>query len=377
MASFRGVLVTGGAGFIGSHVVDALLRRGERVTILDNLSPKIHPGSQPPSYLQRDARLVVGDVRRAEDWLAALDGCDAVVHLAAYQDYNLDFSTFFAVNTVSTALLFELILAHKLPIARVVVASSQAVYGEGLYRCSAHGVVTAEARGAARLDAGLWECVCPVCGVEVTPELAPESFQHPANQYGLSKLDQESIALILGRLHGIDAAALRYSIVQGARQSPHNTYSGALRSFVIQALSGRSPVVFEDGRQLRDYVNIADAVDATLIALTHPAAAGHMFNVGSGHRTTVLDLAGAVLEAVGTSVGVDMPGMYRVGDTRHIVSDIVRLEGLGWKPTRLLQASVREYVEWFDAHGGKVSSFGSALDRMLQSGVVRRVRHVG
>jgi len=369
---FRGVLVTGGAGFIGSHVVDALLAQGERVTILDNLSPKIHPQGRAPAYLSPEARLVVGDVTREADWLVALEGCDAVVHLAAYQDYNLDFSTFFTVNSVSTALLFELVLARKLPMSRVVVASSQAVYGEGMYRCSTHGVVGAKARTRERLDTSLWECVCPVCGVEVTPEAAPESFARPANQYGLSKLDQESIAIVLGRLHGIPSVALRYSIVQGARQSPHNVYSGALRSFVVQAVGGHSPVVFEDGRQLRDYVNVADAVDATMIALTHPGAVHEAFNVGGGRPITVLELAAAVVEAVGARVSVDAPGLYRVGDTRHIVSDITRQQALGWQPQRSLAASVREYAEWFTRQALPVGAFEATLRRMLETGVVRR-----
>lgn len=372
MPEFKGVLVTGGAGFIGSHIVDALLERGERVTILDNLTPKIHPRGETPDYVPADARFVRGDVRERQAWLTALEGCDAVIHLAAYQDYNLDFSTFFAVNSVSTALLFELVVEGGLPMSRIVVASSQAVYGEGVYRCSQHGAVRPGPRPSGRLDHGAWEQICPLCSEEVTPEWATETDASPANQYGLSKLDQEAIGLVLGRLHGIPVAALRYSIVQGARQSPHNTYSGALRTFTIQAAAGRAPILFEDGRQLRDYVNIADAVAATLLVLEAPDAVGRAFNVGGGGRIPVCALAESVVRALGRTVEVRVPGLYRVGDTRHVFSSTSRLESIGWKRARTLDDSVREYTDWFMARYGAGTTFDDALEPMLRSGVVRR-----
>jgi len=372
MSQFKCVLVTGGAGFIGSHVVDALLERGERVTILDNLSPKVHPGGRVPAYVARDARLVVGDVTRREDWLTALEGCEAVVHLAAYQDYNLDFSTFFAVNSVSTALLFELLVAEHKAVARVVVASSQAVYGEGRYRCKEHGSVAPGARALERLEAGLWECTCPICGAEVAPEPAREDQAGPTNTYGLSKLDQEKIALVLGRTHGIATSALRFSIVQGRRQSPHNLYSGALRSFVLQALAGKPLYVFEDGQQLRDYVHIADAVAATLVALRHPKAVYRCFNVGGGEGKTVRSLAEAVSARIPGGAGIEVPSYYRVGDTRHIVSDTSALQSLGWQAHGKLSESVAEYLEWVRPHLGSVLGFEDTLGRMLRDGVVRK-----
>lgn len=373
MSQFRGVLVTGGAGFIGSHVVDALLTRGERVTILDNLTPKIHPRGLKPEYVPGEARFVLGDVRDPQAWCAALEGCDAVVHLAAYQDYNLDFSTFFSVNSVSTALLFELILERRLSIARVVVASSQAVYGEGVYRCKQHGDVRPDSRPRARLDRGAWEQTCPQCGEEVEPIWVTEAEARPANQYGLSKLDQERIALVLGRLHGIAASALRYSIVQGTRQSPYNTYSGALRTFAIRAACDSPPIVFEDGAQLRDYVNIKDAVSATLIALTHPQAVGQAFNVGGGKGVRVHTLAEAVIRILDKRLEPEVPGLYRVGDTRHILSDVSGLAKLGWTPTTSLEDSVREYATWLVGSGRLRANGVGSVERMLESGVIRRV----
>lgn len=377
MADFKGVLVTGGAGFIGSHVVDRLLRRGERVTVLDNLSPRIHPGSRVPDYLSRDARLVVGDVRNADDWVRALEGCDAVIHLAAYQDYGLDFSTFFTVNTVSTALLYELAVSRRMAISRIVVASSQSVYGEGLYRCADHGLLRPGPRSHGSLGLGDWEHRCSVCGRAVEPEWVAETEAMPGNQYGLSKHAQERVALVLGHLHSVPTVALRYSIVQGARQSPHNTYSGALRSFVVQATAGHAPVVFEDGQQLRDYVNVADAAEATIVCLTHPAAAGAAFNVGGERAVSVLELANSVIRVVGVSAEPEVAGLYRVGDCRHVLSSTASIRSLGWYPARQLDQSVAEYVSWYRTRATGADQSRNSLDRMMEAGILRRATGPG
>ena len=282
------VLVTGGAGFIGSHVVDALLGRGDRVSLLDSLVERVHPSGRPPDHLPPAATFVRGDVTHKGDWLRALEGVEAVIHLAAYQDYQPDFGRFAAVNDGGTALLYEVLVEHRLPVRKVVMASSQAVYGEGAYHCDQHGLQHPKPRPLAQLERGDWDVRCPVCGAAARPVATNESHPDPHNAYAISKLAQERYALVLGERYGVPSVALRYSIVQGPRQSPANAYSGVLRAFTGRLLRDEPPVVFEDGRQLRDYTHIDDVVAATMLALDDDRADFDVFNVGSGQTTSVL-----------------------------------------------------------------------------------------
>ena len=365
------VLVTGGAGFIGSHVVDALLRRGHTVAVLDSLVARVHPGRTWPESLA-NVRRVRGDVTEREDWLAALDGADAVVHLAAYQDYQADFSRFARVNDAGTALLYELLVDRRQPIQRIVVASSQAVYGEGAYRCSIHGRQYPPPRSLEQLTRGVWDPGCPVCGARLEPVASTEEHPAPTNAYGISKLATESYALTLGARHGIPTSALRFSIIQGPRQSPANAYSGVLRAFAGHIRHGRRPVVFEDGRQRRDYTHIRDAVAAVELVLEHPDAVGQAFNVGSGQVTTVLEYAQAVLKAMGANAEPDVSGRYRLGDTRHVWSDTQRIRALGWRPTGTLNEIIRDYLAWIADSPEGADWSARALARMEAGGVVRR-----
>jgi len=365
------VLVTGGAGFIGSHTVDRLLSRGYEVRILDSLEKPVHLKG-PPAHLNAAAEFRRGDVTSREDLAAALAGVDAVIHLAAYQDYLPDFSKFFRVNAVGTALLYELIVAEKLPVRKVVVASSQAVYGEGRHRCPDGRIVFPNMRSEERLRAGRFEVPCPTGGDTVW-EPTDESIVNPQNQYALSKHAQEQIAIQLGRRYGIPSVALRYSIVQGPRQSFTNAYSGACRVFCLALHLGRVPPIYEDGRQVRDFVNIHDVVDANLRVLEDPRADGGVFNVGGGRPYTVLEFAGIVARAFGREVELRPAGSYRFGDTRHIVSDVTRLRELGWEPVRTAEDSVAEYAEWLRGFPSGDDVLGRAEARMRELGVVREV----
>ncbi len=366
------VLVTGGAGFIGSHVVDALLSRGHTVAVLDSLVARVHPERTWPD-IPPDVRRVRGDVTERDDWLVALEGADAVVHLAAYQDYQADFSRFALVNDAATALLYELLVEFSLPVRRVVVASSQAVYGEGAYECANHGRQYPPPRSLAQLTRGAWDPACSACEAPLEPTASSEDRPAPTNAYGISKLATESYALTLGARHGIPTSALRFSIIQGPRQSPANAYSGVLRAFVGHIRHGRRPVVFEDGLQQRDYTHIRDAVTAVELVLEHPDAVGQAFNVGGGRVTTVLEYANAVLSAMGADIQPDVSGRYRLGDTRHVWSDTARIRDLGWRPTGTLHDIIRDYLAWTaDAPEGEDWT-ARALAGMEASGVVRQV----
>lgn len=340
-------LITGGAGFIGSHTAEELLRAGYDVRALDSLTTPVHAStSEWPAWLSQHVERVHGDVRNRDDWHKALNGVDVVFHLAAYQDLLPNFSQFFHVNSVGTALLYELIVAEKLPVRKVVVASTQFVYGEGRYRCAKNGEVFPDGRDPQRLANGLWEPVCPKCGGAIKPLPLLETHANPKNQYSIAKYSQELMAIALGRNYGIPSAAMRYSIVQGSRQSFRNAYSGVLRIFTLQMLQGQPPSVFEDGQQLRDYVNVSDVARANLLILERDEANFEVFNVGGGRGYTVLEFARIVAEVLGKEFKPSITGEYRVGDTRHSVSDISKLQRLGWQPTKTPRDSVREYVEW-------------------------------
>ena len=284
------ILVTGGAGFIGSHTCDRLLSLGYDVTVLDALTPPVHR-DRWPSYLSPEADFYEADTRNRDLLTNLLRRVDAVYHFAAYQDYLPEFSRFSDVNVVSTALIYEIIVAERLDLARVVVASSQAAMGEGLYRCPADGEQVPGMRPESALAAGRWDIPCPVCGGPLEMQATPERISNPQNAYGMSKLGEEMVAVNLGRRYGIPTVALRYSIVQGPRQSVYNAYSGACRIFCLSYLMGQAPTLYEDGGAIRDYVNIDDVVDANLLVLTDERAAGRVFNVGGGRAVTTREFA--------------------------------------------------------------------------------------
>jgi dTDP-L-rhamnose 4-epimerase len=366
------VLVIGGAGFIGSHLVDRFFEEGYQVRVLDSLDPKIHPRGKPV-YLSPKAEFIKGEVTDRKALLHALHGVDVVSHQAAYQDYMPDFSRFLQVNAVSTALLYELIIGERLKVKKIIVASSQAVYGEGQYACPEHGKFLPPPRGQ-QLQEGKWEVTCR-CGRESQPALLSEEHTNPYNQYAVSKLAQEKTALGLGWLHGIPSVALRYSITQGSRQSLFNHYSGICRIFVSRARQGEPLLIYEDGKQTRDFVHVQDVVEANMLVLQKGDADFQAFNVGSGRSTSVLDYAQAVRDRVGRNVDLLMPGEYRRGDNRHSVSSIKKLSALGWAPLRSLSKIFEDFLEWVDRSGGIPEKLTDAYSDMKQSGVVLATVH--
>jgi dTDP-L-rhamnose 4-epimerase len=312
-----------------------------------------------------------GSVVQPADLRRALDGVDAIFHFAAYQDYLTDFSHFFHTNSVGTALLYEIIVGECLPIRKVVVASSQAVYGEGKYRCPIHGIQHPDQRAPEQLARADWDLRCADCGEPLTPLWTDEGFAQPHNSYALSKRDQEDLAIKLGRRYGIPSVALRYSIVQGPRQSFRNAYSGALRSFAVRVLTGKSPVVYEDGEQLRDYVAVQDVVRANLLVLEDERADYQVFNVGGDRKISVSELANLVIREAGAAVEPRFAGMYRVGDTRHVFSDVWRLRALGWAPEVPEADIVRGYLAWAADQPDLGDTFETAQAKMEATGVLR------
>jgi dTDP-L-rhamnose 4-epimerase len=368
------VLITGGCGFIGSHLADRFLRDGFQVRILDSLESRVHPNGRPP-YLPAAAQFIDGNVTDRNVLLAALQGVDVVSHQAAYQDYMPDFSRFLAVNAVSTALLYELVVGHRLPVRKIIVASSQAVYGEGQYRCPQHGAFQPAPRSSWQLQRGEWEVSCPGCGGSAQALPLEEGSNNPYNQYAVSKLAQEKTALGLGWLHGIPTVALRYSITQGKRQSLYNHYSGVCRIFCTRGLQHLPLVLYEDGLQTRDFVHVDDVVEANMLVLEKNEANGHAFNVGGGCATTIVEYARQVLKRIPSPAGFEVSGEYRRGDNRHSVSSVLKLEHLGWKPMRSLHAILDDFLEWVESSGGIPARLPDAVADMRAAGVLLSAAH--
>jgi len=366
------ILVTGGAGFIGSHTCDRLLSLGHQVIVLDALTPPVHRNGRP-AYLSSEVDFYQGDTRNRDLVTNLLRRVDAVYHFAAYQDYLPDFSRFSDVNVVSTALLYEIIVAERLDLARVVVASSQSAMGEGLYWCPVDGEQVPGMRPESAVAAGQWDIPCPACGGKLEMRSTPERISNPQNAYGMSKLGQEMVAINLGRRYGIPTVALRYSIVQGPRQSVYNAYSGACRIFCLCYLQGIAPILYEDGGAIRDYVNIDDVVDANVLVLQDDRAVGRVFNVGGGKAVTTREFADIVRRHYGSDQPGVVAGEFRFGDTRHILSDIRALRSLGWEPRRTPVESVAAYAAWLKGVDGLDGVLADANTRMRALGVVRKV----
>ncbi|MGH2575885.1 MAG: SDR family NAD(P)-dependent oxidoreductase, partial [Ignavibacteria bacterium] len=281
------VLVTGGAGFIGSHTVDRLIHLGYDVRILDNLQKPVHLKGKP-DYTNKDAEFIEGDVRDKDALRKALKDTDYVFHFAAYQDYLPDFSNFFHTNSVGTALIYEIAVEEKLKFKKIIVASSQFVNGEGIYKSKNGTLYFPKRRTNEQLDKGIWDFLDD-SGEVLKWQWTPETYASPPNQYAISKYSQELMALNFGERYNIPSVALRYSIVQGPRQSFYNMYSGACRIFSLSYYFDKPPVIYEDGMMMRDFVNIHDIVDANMIVMQDEKSVFQTFNAGGGTAYSVKD----------------------------------------------------------------------------------------
>ena len=316
----RRVLVTGGAGFVGSHIVDDLVGRGIEAVVLDHLGSHVHP--RRPDYLHADVELVEGDVRDPEAWRRAVEGVDAVCHQAARVGLGVDFADvtdYVGDNDTGTAVGLQVL--HETGFTgRLVLASSMVVYGEGRYRCEAHGVVRAGPRSPADLDAGRFEPTCPVCGSALTWELVPEDAPlDPRNVYAATKLHQEHLCAAFEREHDVSVASLRYHNVYGPRMPRDTPYAGVASIFRSALERGEVPQVYEDGGQCRDFVHVRDVAAANVAALCADDSVRGPFNVCSGEPHTVLDMAMALCGAFGAGAP-EVVGGYRLGDVRHVVA---------------------------------------------------------
>lgn len=368
------VLVTGGAGFIGSHVVEILLQRGYEVTVFDKLVEQVHNGAGP-QYLPDGVNFIQGDMCDRSALATALAGADRVVHLAAEVGVGqsmYEISRYVDANTSGTGVLLDLIANGRREIERIVVASSMSIYGEGLYMCAEHGRIAPRLRPDAQLALQSWDVACPECGAALAPVPTPEDKQlYPTSVYAISKMDQELLCLSVGAAYGIDAVALRYFNAYGPRQALSNPYTGVAAIFGSRLLNGRAPAIFEDGLQRRDFIHVRDVARATVLALESPQAKGHAINVGVGDPMTIRQVAETLAGALGVDVEPEITGLYRAGDIRHCWADTTKArELLGFEPDIAFTDGVKELVEWVSEQTA-VDNVETARAELLNRGLAR------
>ena len=372
----RRVLVTGGAGFVGSHLVDALLARGDAVRILDNLDPQVHGAEQRvPTWVPAEAELVRGDIRDVEAVRRSLAGVDLVYHLAAAVGVGQSMyqpASYTAVNTLGTANLLQALVDDRGSVERVVVASSMSIYGEGRYTRPDGREPRVSSRPLEQLKRHQWELRDPD-GVELSPAPTDEGkVLESTSIYALTKADQEKMVLMIGGAYGIPSVALRFFNIYGPRQALSNPYTGVAAIFSARLLNGQAPLVYEDGGQRRDFVSVRDIVQALLLASGADAAVGKAVNVGSGRAVTVREVGETLARVLGTELEPEVTGTYRVGDIRNCWADItLAREVLGYEPTVTFEQGMEELVGWLreqerpesavEAHAAELAARGLTL----------------
>jgi dTDP-L-rhamnose 4-epimerase len=367
------ILITGGAGFIGSHVADELVSQGHAVRVLDNLDPQVHGAAGGlPAYLNPKVEVLIGDVRDRDQVRRALDGVDAVIHLAAKVGVGqsmYEIETYTDVNERGTAMLLQALAESK--VRKLVVASSMSVYGEGLARDRQGQMIENAARTAAQLQGGQWE-LRSVDDGPLEPVPTPESKYSALNSvYALNKFAQERMCLLMGSAYGIDTVALRFFNVYGRRQALSNPYTGVIAIFAARLLNNRRPLIFEDGQQRRDFVHVSDAARACRLALERDEAAGHVLNIASGRNVTIQEIAERLAEILGRShLKPRITAQYRVGDIRHCFADTALARRvLGFEAEVSLEDGLRDLLPWL-AGQAAVDRSEDALDELARRGLV-------
>jgi dTDP-L-rhamnose 4-epimerase len=370
------ILITGGAGFIGSHLAKALSAQGHKITLFDTLSEQVHGlNAHFPSELREVARCVLGDIGDRKTLATEIEDQEVILHLAAETGTGQSMyaiQRYANVNLQGTATLLDIIVnSRPTRLRKLVVASSRAIYGEGKYRCEAHGIVYPKSRGVQSMSDGRFEPECPNCGQAIqalpTSEDAPCM---PSSFYGLTKQVQEQMVLMFGLTLGLDAIALRYQNVYGPGQSLSNPYTGLLAVFSNLVRQEKPLNIFEDGQESRDFVYIDDVVDATIACLLPEVRGIHALNVGSGVRTTVLEVASAIKNYFRSDVPIQITGSFRVGDIRHNAADISRLQALtAFQPKWRFTDGLIEFLKWTEAHRVKDAGFERSLAELKERGL--------
>jgi len=354
------VLVTGGAGFIGSHLVDQLVKDGYSVRVLDNFEPQVHQGKKPV-YLNRDVEYIEGDVRNESDLKKAFKGIESLFHLAAKVGVGqsmYEIKDYVSSNTYGTAVLLDYIITKKVPIGKIIAASSMSIYGEGQYVCDKCGEKTPYLRGKDQLKQKMWEMLCPDCG-SILKHIPTGENKKPLSTsvYALTKKDQEELCLIVGQSYRIPTLCLRFFNVYGPRQSLSNPYTGACAIFSSRIKNNKEPFIYEDGLQTRDFIDVRDIVSACILAMKNNTVDYKALNVGTGRAISVLEVAKTLSKLYGKDLIPKVLSKFRVGDIRHCYADIQVISKIGFKPEYTLEEGLGNLVEW-----GKDETFVDKTD---------------
>jgi len=373
----KNILITGGAGFIGSNLSAKLVEKGYKVTIMDNLSPQIH-GDQPSlNPLIRDkVTFIRGDVRNKADWKKALNNQQIVVHLAAETGTGqsmYEIQKYVDVNINGTAIFLDYLVNNKHNIEKVIIASSRAIYGEGKYYSQKSGIIYPDERTEKDLLNGDFELKCPITGqnLEVLPT-DEDSKIHPTSVYGITKQNQEQMVLTVCKSINIPAIAFRYQNVYGPGQSLKNPYTGILSIFSTQIRNGNNLHIFEDGKESRDFVYIDDVVDATILGIENNTITNEVFNVGSGVSTSVLDVAKKLKALFDSNVEINITGNFRLGDIRHNYADLSKVQKiLGYAPHYDFDKGIKIFTEWVMSQKLNADNYSKSIDEMKTKGLFK------
>lgn len=369
------VLVTGGAGFIGSFIVDELVKKGHDVVILDNLDPQVHLMGKIPAYLNKKAKFIKGDVLKMQDLKKAMDGVEVIFHEAAAVGVGQSMykvSHYVETNQIGTANILNLLVNSSHNVKKIIVAASMNSYGEGLYKCEECGEVRPPLRSEDQLSKREWELKCPACGKEAAPIPIPETAAQNCNSiYAITKKNQEEMVLNIGKAYGIPSVALRYFNVYGPRQSLSNPYTGVAAIFLSMIKNNNKPFIYEDGLQTRDFISVHDIARANILAMEQNSANYEVFNVGNGNKTMTINfIAETIAKACKSSIKPEITCKFRKGDVRHCFSDITKIrEKLGFEPKTSFEEGMRELIEW--SKGEKaVDNADKAAKELKEKGLI-------
>ena len=369
----RNILITGGAGFIGTNLTIKLVSLGYNVTILDNLSRQIH---EEDSSVKEISNFIKGDVRNKLDWEKALDGQDAVIHLASETGTGqsmYEIERYNDVNILGTANLLDFLTNKEHTIKKLIIASSRSIYGEGKYFCKNDGVVYPNGREDKNMSKEKFNPLCNICNNELELRATDESSKiHPSSIYGITKQHQEQLMLLTGKILQIPTVALRFQNVYGPSQSLSNPYTGILSIFSTRILNGNDIDIYEDGKESRDFIYVDDAVDATILALEKQEANHQIFNVGSGVPTSIFEVAHILKKLYNSNVRIKISGRYRLGDIRHNYADLTKIKSvLGFKPKIDLVTGASRLVIWAKTQKVHVDKYEDSIEELKQKGLLK------
>ena len=372
------VLITGGAGFIGSHLVDSLIEKKHDVTVLDILEEQVHGLThQPPLYFNKKAKFLQGSIVNYDNLCDLIKESDVICHLAAMVGVGQSMyqvKKYTEHNILGTANLLEILTNEEHNVQKLIIASSNTVYGEGKYKCENCGVIYPLFRSEKQLINSNWELKCPHCGLEVKPLATDENTPFNSSSiYALSKQSQEQMGLLIGKTYGINTTVLRFFLVYGTRQALSNPYTGVCSIFSNRLLNGKPPIVFEDGLQSRDFVHVNDVCQALVLAMENEAANGEIFNVGTGQPITIKEVAETISEKINPDLRPEFNQQYRIGDIRHCVADISKInKKLGYKPNIKFKDGINDLINWIkNQHYKTIDKSQNALDELKEKGLLK------